>query len=244
MAYVLQYVDKNEHVVERFVGLVHVSDTTSISLKKAIDVLFSRHGLSNSRLRGQSYDGASNMRALMGMAKKHEDIVSLFTFVANLINVVSGSCKRCDILREKQASIVIEALNNVIVTVLETLTDEESSKKKFKNYIADMRSNSEFEGLKGIGDLVKKLVETKRDKVHSPVYLHVTLALILPVTTASVERAFFAMNIMKNRLRNKIGDEWMSDSLIIYIEKEISSGIDNEVIIRCFQNMKSRRGQL
>ncbi|XP_059627362.1 uncharacterized protein LOC132270180 [Cornus florida] len=61
MACVLRYVDKNGHVVERFVGLVHVSDTTSISSKKAIDALFSRHGLSISRLRGQGYDGASNM---------------------------------------------------------------------------------------------------------------------------------------------------------------------------------------
>ncbi|XP_059629026.1 uncharacterized protein LOC132271602 [Cornus florida] len=477
-------------IVERFVGLVHVSDTTSISLKKAIDALFSRHGLSISRLRGQGYDGASNMRgqfnglktlilkenecafyihgfahqlqlALVGMAKKHEDIVSLFTFVANLINIVGGSCKRCDILREKQASIVTEALNNgelssgqglnqntslkrasdtrwgshydtlisvtimfsAIVNVLETLAEDGSSEKKFEvnlllefiqsfnfifclhlmravlgitndlskalqrkdqdivvamslvklskvqlqrmresgwdsllnevssffvkhdipipnmddtflprgrlrrkahdksnlhhyrvdlfnsiidmqlqeltsrfsemsselllcvaclclddsfcafekqklihlaqfypkefsshalmrlsdqleNYIADMRSICEFEGLKGIGDLAKKMVETKRDKVHSLVYLLVTLALILPVATASVERTFSAMNIVKNRLRNKMGDEWMSDSLIVYIEKEISSGMDNEVIIQRFQNMTSRWGQL
>ena len=35
--------------------------TTASSLKATIEALFSKHGLSISRLRGQGYDGASNM---------------------------------------------------------------------------------------------------------------------------------------------------------------------------------------
>ena len=62
MAIVLRYVNKNGCVIERFVGIEHVTSTTSLSLKDAIDRLFSRHGLSISRLRGQGYDGASNMQ--------------------------------------------------------------------------------------------------------------------------------------------------------------------------------------
>ena len=88
-------------------------------------------------------------------------------------------------------------------------------------YIADMRANIEFSSLGGIGDLAKSLVRTKRDKVYPLVYLLLTLALILPVATASVERAFSAMNIIKSRLRNRMGDEWLSDILIVYIEQEI-----------------------
>ena len=53
MAVVLCYVDKNGYVVERFIGIEHVTSTTSISLKEALDRLFSKHGLSMSRLRGQ-----------------------------------------------------------------------------------------------------------------------------------------------------------------------------------------------
>ena len=49
-------------IIKRFIGLEHVATTTSISLKEAIDGLFSRHGLSISRLRRQGYDGASNMQ--------------------------------------------------------------------------------------------------------------------------------------------------------------------------------------
>ncbi|KAJ0968084.1 hypothetical protein J5N97_025001 [Dioscorea zingiberensis] len=58
MAVVLRYVDKKGCVIERFVGLEHVTSTIAISLKATIDRLFSRYGLSIARLRGQGYDGA------------------------------------------------------------------------------------------------------------------------------------------------------------------------------------------
>lgn len=62
MGVVVHYVNKKGCVIERFLGLVHVSDTIATSLEKGIDSLLSTHGLSISSLRGQGYDGASNMR--------------------------------------------------------------------------------------------------------------------------------------------------------------------------------------
>lgn len=62
MAIVLRYVDKSGLVKERVVGLVHVMETSSLALKSAIDYFFVKYGLSIARLRGQGYDGASNMR--------------------------------------------------------------------------------------------------------------------------------------------------------------------------------------
>jgi Domain of unknown function (DUF4371) len=49
------------HVIERFLSIKHVSDITASSLKITLEALFARHDLSISRLRGQGYDGASNM---------------------------------------------------------------------------------------------------------------------------------------------------------------------------------------
>ena len=115
---------------------------------------------------------------------------------------------------------------------------------QLETYIIDMRSSSEFSELKGISDLAQKMVETKRHIVYLLVYLLVTLALVLPIATATVERTFSAMNIVKNRLRNRIGDQLMNDHLLVYIEKDIFDTIDNETIMQHFQNMKSRRGQL
>jgi hypothetical protein len=48
--------------MERFLGVEHVLDTTSASLKRYLDAMFVKHNLSMSSLRGQGYDGASNMR--------------------------------------------------------------------------------------------------------------------------------------------------------------------------------------
>ena len=63
-------------------------------------------------------------------------------------------------------------------------------KIQLETYIVDMRSSIEFSGLKEIGDLAKKMVQCKKHKVYSLVYLLVTLALALPVATTIVERAF------------------------------------------------------
>ena len=41
-----------------------------------------------------------------------------------------------------------------------------------------------------------------------------------------------------------MGDQWMNDGLIVYIEKDIACSIDNETIMQRFQNMKTRRRQL
>ncbi|TQE14071.1 hypothetical protein C1H46_000365 [Malus baccata] len=88
------------------------------------------------------------------------------------------------------------------------------------------------------------MVETRMHQVFNYVYLLITLSLVLPVAIASVERAFSVMNIVKGPLRNKMGDQWLSDSLLVYIERDIFACIENEAIMLRFQNMKPRRGQL
>ena len=62
MALVFRFVDTNGFIQERFFDLVHVRDTTSLTLKKELCAILSRHGLDVSNIHGQGYDGASNMR--------------------------------------------------------------------------------------------------------------------------------------------------------------------------------------
>ncbi|GAV72462.1 LOW QUALITY PROTEIN: DUF4371 domain-containing protein, partial [Cephalotus follicularis] len=487
MAIVLRYVDDKGCVIERFLAIVHVLDTTASSLKTTIDMLFSTHGLSISRIREQGYDGASNMQGefnglksliikenkaafyvhcfahqlqltLVAVAKNDVQVALLFNLVARLSNIVGASCKRRDILREKEAARLTKALGSGEVTSGQGLNQETSLKragetrwgshygalmnlilmfssvidvleivrmdgssleqraeasailtfvqtfefafnlnlmktilgmtndlsqalqKKDQNiinamhlvrvskqqlqmlrdggwedllkevssfceknnieilnmdekfvapgrsrrnveettnlhhfrvevfysvidllirelndrfnevntellicmacldpsnvfsafdkqkliclakfypsnfspvelmvlesqlgtYILDVRSRAELSNVMGIDELAIKLVKLKMDDTYPLVYLLVKLALLLPVATATV-RAFSSMKIMKTRLRNRMGDEWMNDSFVAYIERGILKTIDNDTIMNRFQNMKTRR---
>ncbi|XP_047264324.1 uncharacterized protein LOC124896689 [Capsicum annuum] len=113
------------------------------------------------------------------------------------------------------------------------------------NFIAHVRdSNKRFFNMKGITDLAKVLVESELHQTWPLVYLLIKLTLILPVATASVERAFSSMNNIENELRNSMGNEFLNGCLVYYVERKIFATISNNAIIHRFQNMKSRRAQL
>ena len=61
------------------------------------------------------------------------------------------------------------------------------------------------------------MVEMKNDVSYPLVYSLVTLSLILPIATTIIERAFSVMNIIKNRLHNRMRDQWINDCLERYI---------------------------
>ena len=39
------------------------------------------------------------------------------------------------------------------------------------------------------------------------------------------------MKYIKNELCNRMRDQWMNDCLIVYIEKDVTCNIDNEIIM-------------
>jgi hypothetical protein len=76
---------------------------------------------------------------------------------------------------------------------------------------------------------------------HAVVYKLLKLVLVLPVATASVERIFSAMNYVKNKLRNKMGDQYLNHFLVTFIEREMFLKVKECDIINHFQAMKERR---
>lgn len=141
MGVVLRYVNKEGCVIERFLALVHVADTSSRSLKNAIDALFAQHGLSLSKLRGQGYDGASNMRGefnglkslilqenqyamyvhcfshqlqliIIVVAKGNFIVEEFFNYVSMIVNITGASCKRRYELRQNEHNRLVRELKD------------------------------------------------------------------------------------------------------------------------------------
>ncbi|XP_012847030.1 PREDICTED: uncharacterized protein LOC105967009 [Erythranthe guttata] len=341
MALVVRYVNKSGSVIEQFLGVEHVTDTSALTLKATINDFFSRYGLSVSKLRGQGYDGASNMRGDTRWSSHYNTLLSLihmfdavidvvevigrdasstnhrieaqdivdrflsFDFVLRLFlmkNVLTITNELSQTLQRKDQDIVNAMRLNVTIfykkhkvdvpqmnvkyvargrrrrneeemsnlhhykfetfyTILDmqlgelnarfsnstmellvciacldpsnsfshfdkdkllrlvefylqdfTELDKCKLNDQLDTYIVDMSLSSEFQGLNGISDLARKMVETRRNKVYPLVYLILTLALMLSVATTTIERAFSAMSIIKSRLRSRMRDEWLSDA--------------------------------
>jgi hypothetical protein len=109
------------------------------------------------------------------------------------------------------------------------------------NYIDDMRREDSFQGINNLVDLLVKLVQTNRHNIYDLVYLLLKLVLILPVATASVERAFSTMNFIKNRLRNRMNDSLLDDCLVTFIERDVFLNVKEEDIINYFMTIRRRR---
>ena len=107
-----------------FLGVKHVVDTRSASLKTVLDAMFVKYNLSMSRLRGQGYDGASNMRGelhglktlvladnphafyvhcfahqlqlvVVAVVKGVLGVGNFFGHINKIVNMVSSSCRYC-----------------------------------------------------------------------------------------------------------------------------------------------------
>lgn len=62
MAVVLPFVNVEGVILERFLDLIHVSDTTAMTLKNSIVAVLADNGLNVQDIRGQGYNSARNMR--------------------------------------------------------------------------------------------------------------------------------------------------------------------------------------
>ncbi|TYI36023.1 hypothetical protein ES332_A03G114400v1 [Gossypium tomentosum] len=133
MAIILRFVDKQGQVKERFFDIVHVKDTASLTLKNVIFKVLLQHSFDIQNIRGQGYDGASNMRgefnglqalilndcryayyvhcfahrlqlALVAAAREVVEVHQFFKDLSDIVNIASASSKRHDELQKAQAA--------------------------------------------------------------------------------------------------------------------------------------------
>ena len=81
-------------------------------------------------------------------------------------------------------------------------------------------------------------MRTRNSEHYKLVYRSVRLVLTLPVSTAITERAFSAMKVVKTNLRNKVENDFLTDSLMLYIENDIASTFSLDSIIDDFEDLK------
>ncbi|CAD6270375.1 unnamed protein product [Miscanthus lutarioriparius] len=413
---VVRFVNDKGNVIERFLGIEHVSDTTSHSLKEALDTMLRRYDLSISKIRGQGYDGASNMRGqfhglqrlvlnenpfafyihcfahqlqlvVVSVAKCCTSTFDFFNYVTSIVNTVSVSCKRKDQLLQNHHDHLVQQLDSgdifpgrgknqetslarpgdtrknqnivraigligsvmrnmnamrengwddlfeeiksfcvqkkidipnmedmipvrgrskfrgaklvthyhhfhhgIFIAVIDQILCELNNrfperstqllrcvacldpngsfanfeieqlvelakiyKDDFSDYdceklrgdllvfIDDVKHDRDFGTCTDLGNLAEKMVQSDRHTHFPLVYRLIELALILPVATSTVERAFSAMNIIKTEQRNKMNDEWMNNSMICYIERDLFASVEDDKILKRFQGFKNRK---
>ncbi|XP_071695577.1 uncharacterized protein [Rutidosis leptorrhynchoides] len=343
MAIVLRFVDANGVLTERFLDLVHVQDTSAITLKRSLWERLSHYEFNTSKIRGQSYDGASNMRgewnglkalvlkdcpyayyvhcfahrlqlALVAASREvipiHQGIIDdgscssqrgdadtaygytksfEFVLILHLMKEILGKTEFLSQALQKKSQDIINAMTLVTATkeylndlrnngwdsLLERVKifsekhevdipdlsapyksgryrprrqDNHQERNRLKSELElfniELGKNPKLIGASTLTEVCRGLVETWKHENYNMLDRLIRLILTIPVSTATTERAFLGMKICKNRLRNKMSDEFLADNLVVYIEREIAEKFNSESVIDEFKMLKGRRAEL
>ncbi|KAL7596460.1 hypothetical protein Lser_V15G30861 [Lactuca serriola] len=300
MAIVLRYVDSLGFVKERFIGVVHVKDTSSSTNKNALNEVLTSNKLSFSQIKGQGYDGANNMRGefnglkalilqendttfyvhcfahqlqlvVVAVAKKHDGVSDFFEkdllreqarqrvqegLCSGELETGRGLNQETTLVRagDTRWGLHFNTLTNLmklfadVLVVLEfvkvdggSLANRQQASEilaYFQPYEFVFYLYMMYDILHLTGTLSKQLQKKDLDILEAASMVRGTmealqslrdtrfatilpkLALILPVATASVERCFSKMKLLKIDLRNKIANEFLNDALLCYVENE------------------------
>nr|XP_023895640.1 uncharacterized protein LOC112007520 [Quercus suber] len=119
--------------------------------------------------------------------------------------------------------------------------EQELLESQLQHYELDVIKHPDFQNMSTISELCRGLKISGKSNVYFLIDRLIRLVLTLPVSTATTERAFSDMKLLKTRLRNRMEDEFLADNMIVYIEKEIAGNFTIEMIMDEFYSMKNRR---
>lgn len=114
--------------------------------------------------------------------------------------------------------------------------------RDFDTFVKDANNAELFGEVSSLEKFTQMLVVHNLKEVFPNIFRLSCIILTLPISTASAERSFSALKIIKTRLRNSIGDKWFVDQLLLYIEKDIVKSFENEQILNRYVEMGPRRG--
>lgn len=82
------------------------------------------------------------------------------------------------------------------------------------------------------------MVETKKYFSYRYFSWLIKLALVFPVATATVERCFPIMKLVKSDLCNQMGDEFLNGCLLGALGREALASVTHEAVMDRFQRKK------
>jgi hypothetical protein len=115
--------------------------------------------------------------------------------------------------------------------------------QQIKNFAMDLRTHPDLRTVDSLSALAVKMTELKKSTSYPLVYRLIALALTLPVSTATTERSFSALRFVKKHVRNRMGEELLSNALLLFIENDLNRELVVDEIIDRFKNMAVRRSQ-
>jgi hypothetical protein len=111
---------------------------------------------------------------------------------------------------------------------------------QLKYFELDVHNDLKLQNLSSVAELCQGLAETGKSKTYY--FIDRLIRLVLTQRhTATTERAFSAMKIVQTRLRNKMEDEFLANSLVVYIEREIAESFNLDSILDDFVSLKRRK---
>ncbi|XP_049387477.1 uncharacterized protein LOC125851772 [Solanum stenotomum] len=175
------------------------------SCKEKVEAFFIKHGISLPNLDAPYVNSGRSRRKVVICTTLHHYLVDVF------YKIIDWQLQE---LNDRFNEVTSDLLNGVsclnpidsfssfdikkIMRMAELYPDDfdgsnmRSLENQLVNYIIDVRDiNERFSNLGGLGELSRKLVETNKHLTYSLVFLLVKFALLLPVATATVQKAFF-----------------------------------------------------
>ncbi|KAL4149653.1 hypothetical protein QTP88_003545 [Uroleucon formosanum] len=96
--------------------------------------------------------------------------------------------------------------------------------------------------IKSIKELTLYIIKINLCRTFFDVLSACIIYLTLPVTVASAERSFSKLKLIKNYLRNNMGQDRLSNIAVLNIEKDVAAKFKLDHVINTFANSKARKG--
>ncbi|XP_075489445.1 uncharacterized protein LOC142528284 [Primulina tabacum] len=112
--------------------------------------------------------------------------------------------------------------------------EREDLMRELDHYKFDVPRHAQFQNLDSLHHLCQTLARTTKSVIYPLIDRLVRLVLTLPVSTATTERAFSGMKLIKTPLHNKMENGLLANTMVVYIERDIALCIDTEFIINKF----------